>query len=552
MATIHVLPPEIVSKIAAGEVIERPAFVIKELVENAIDAGATTITILVSKSGLESIIVSDNGIGMSADDLFLSWQKHTTSKLAPTHDLSQIATLGFRGEALASIAAVSELTIQSRQKSETGGMAISIHDGIYKESSPVGMAPGTIVEVKHVFANFPARKKFLSSAQTEWQHCLRVIEAQAVAYPKIRFVVTHNNRQVLDLVPQSPMQRMKSVLGEAVATQTFSFSAKTPYIRVQGFLGTPQLSFQTNLPSFLVVNQRVIGNKKITQAIRNTYRGLLKVEASPFYVLYLEVPSDMIDVNIHPRKEEIAFLNETELIETINRNIITVAKKQNFSFNWSTPKGDTASFAAKSIRSDVLEDLRTISPESKVLQLHNLYLVTETKHGILIIDQHAAHERILYDKLLATYLKKKTDQKIFNFSKPKKLHLPVSQMAILQSQQQALKDLGFTLEVVNPTLCLVHAVPELFQDRPVLQLFQELLSDLEQPASTAIDAHTNRMVAYLACRMAIKAGDYIDPEVAKQLLLDLAKTPSGYTCPHGRPTHIEMTLGDLEKAFGRK
>ncbi len=553
MNTIHVLPPELVTKIAAGEVIERPAFVVKELIENAIDAEATQITIEVTKGGLESVMVADNGIGMSASDLFLAWQRHTTSKLLPDSDLTKINTLGFRGEALASITAVSEVTLQSRRAQDPGGNKVMISHGKLLESDVVGMAPGTIVRVEQLFFGLPARRKFLSTAQTEWQQCIQIIEAQTLAHPEIRFVVKHNARLILDLPKQSQSERMAAVLGAEVAKESFLFDYQAAAVSVQGFLGTPQLSFHTNIPSYFIVNQRVVKNKALSQAIKESYRGLLKVEATPFFLLYLQVPPEMIDVNIHPRKEEIKFLNESELCQNIIGQIISLTKRQSLSYRWSTPKGDTKSFAAAAVKADVIAGLKKLTPATPIIQLHNLYLVTQTDEGLLLIDQHAAHERILYEKLSESYAQLQKTQKTVHLPKPKKLSLPLSQVNILEDNISTLENLGFILEPASAHDYFIYAVPEFFQDRNILQLFQEILSDLEHQASISeIDKHTNRMLAFLACRLAIKAGDKLTDETIRELIRDVSLTKTAYTCPHGRPTHLEFSLLELEKAFGRK
>lgn len=552
MSKIHALPPLLVSKIAAGEVIERPAFVVKELVENALDAGSTQITVEVHKGGLESIAVIDNGEGMTADDLFLSWQRHTTSKLSPDSDLTIIEKLGFRGEALSSIAAVSALTIQSRRHDEPGGSLISVRNGKLLDSSAVGMAPGTIVRVEQIFSGLPGRQKFLSSAQTEWQHIVRILEGQALAYPSVRFVVKHNGRLVFDAPSQSTPDRMAKILGTEVAAQSFPFAMEDPYATITGFLGTPQLSFHTNVPSHFIVNQRVVKNPALVQALKESYKGLLKVEATPFFLLYINVPLQTVDVNIHPRKEEIKFLNERELSTALRQNVVSAANDQRLSYRWSTPEGDTNSYAAKTVRSDVVASLRNVTASTPIIQLHDLYIATPTPEGFVLIDQHAAHERVMFERLSESYEKLKKDQKVVRFSVPQELSLPVSQGAILESNLETLTKLGFEIKSIGESVFQVKAVPEFFQDRDLLQLFQEILTDLEDGEMVnAIDKHTNRMLAFLACRMAIKGGERLSDERIRELILELGNTKTSYTCPHGRPTHIELTLRDLEKAFGR-
>ncbi len=552
MTKIQQLPPKLVAKIAAGEVIERPAYVVKEVVENALDAQATNILIEIEKGGLESITITDNGEGMSAEDLLLSWQQHTTSKLPPDSDLTLIEHLGFRGEALSSIAAVSNLTLQSRQQMYPHGNMIRVQNGELRESKVCAMAPGTIVHVEQLFAGLPGRQKFLRSAQTEWLHILRIIEGLALASPHVHFTLLHNKKTIFDAPIQTMIERLSAVLGPQVAAESFTFQLSDPYAQIDGFLGTPQLSFQTNLPSFFIVNGRVARNATLLRAIKESYRGLLKVEATPFFLLNISVPLQTIDVNIHPRKEEISFVHERELAATLKENIQSTARNQELSYQWRTPKADTKSTAAQNLRNDILERLRSHSPQTPIMQLHNLYLVVPTPEGFLLVDQHAAHERILYNELQSLYAEKSAQQESIVLENPPSFSLPLSQKEFLESSLLDLEKLGFSLQKTTENTYQLIRAPELLAERSPLQLFQELLCDLESGKKTTIDQHTNRTLAFLACRLAIKAGDPLTQEQMQKLVQDLGNTPSGYTCPHGRPTHIVFTLNELEKTFGRK
>jgi DNA mismatch repair protein MutL len=552
MNRIHTLPPAVVAKIAAGEVIERPAYAVKELVENAIDAGATQITVETEKGGMAAIVVTDNGEGMTQSDLLLSWQPHTTSKTPADSDLARIETLGFRGEALSSIAAVGNLVIQSRPRDEPGGSRLEIQTGRFVGCSPVGMAPGTIVRVEDLFAAVPARQKFLSGIQTEWQHIVRVMESFALAYPAVRFVLRHNGRPVLDVSKQTREERLSAVLGGDVFRSSFPFVVDGPHFSVSGYLGKPQASFQTNVPSYLIVNGRVVRNRKLAAAIGSAYRGLLMVDASPFYLLYITVPPEMADVNIHPRKEDITFLNESDLCDRIAEGIRQIAAGQDLMFRWTTPKADTASAAARTLRSDVVTALSAINRETPMVQIHNLYIVAQTATGILLIDQHAAHERVLYERYCERYERLRADGSTFTFPEPLLLTLPLSQRPVFDDNMPMLAALGFTIVPAGAGTYAIRTVPEYFRDRDIVQLFQEILGDLEETGTVSgIDRHTNRMLSFLACRSAVKSGDPLTPEQIRELVRQLSLTHTAYTCPHGRPTHIEMALGDLERMFGR-
>lgn len=551
MTKIHVLPPHLVAKIAAGEVIERPAFVVKELLENALDAHATQITIEIHKGGLEAIIVTDNGEGMDESDLFLAWQRHTTSKIPSDSDLSQIKTLGFRGEALASISSVSNFIIQSRRKNAVGGHLIEVHNGKFMQSKPTGMAPGTHVRVEHLFESFPARHKFLKNKDREWQYIVQIVESYMLAYPKVRFTLKHNNRKIITALAESLESRIKNTLGSDVLDQSFPFQLVDDHFKINGYLGTPQLSFQSQIPSYLIVNNRVVKSKNITLAIKNAYRSLLKVDTTPFFLLLVNLSYDLVDVNVHPRKEEVSFFDEAKLCEKIVTQIVKTAENQNLSFQWTTPKAYTKSFAAEILKSDTVSSLKKFNIKQNLLQIHNLYILVQTKKGFVIVDQHAAHERVLYERFMSNFLDKKSFSKQYTFPTPQKFTLPLSQRVLFVNHKNELKRNGFIFERKGKSYFLT-SVPELFKDRNIIQLMQDLLWELEQPNSkNDVDRHTNRLLSFLACRSAVKAGDDLTQDEMKTLLKELSATKSPYTCPHGRPTSFEVSLSDLKTSFGR-
>lgn len=552
MNKIHFLAPDIVSQIAAGQVIERPAFAVKELLDNSIDAKATQISIQITRGGLESIIVNDNGEGMSPSDMIICWQKNSTSKISTFEDLNNIQSLGFRGEALASLAAVSNLTINSRTENDTYGHQIILSGGKLIDAHPFGMPYGTNVEVNNLFVHTPVREKFVSNPQTEWHHIVQIVQAYALAFPKIRFTLFNNKKQILNLNSTALEERLNAVLGEAQFNSLLRFQTDDPYFKINAFLGKPQLSSNISLPSYIFVNQRVIKNKAVALAIKNAYQSLLKANSYPFFLLYITTSAQTIDINIHPRKEELKFYNEKQLLELLFKETTHVLNTHNLTFQWNKLDGQTKSFAADILRQDLQPALKRLNKTHSILQIHNTYLISQTDKGILFIDQHAAHERVLYEKLCERFTSKILENKIYQLTRPQPLILPLSQSVLLTENIEILQNLGFNIMETFDRHFEVKTVPFLFRDRNIVQLLTDILNDLESTNNDQrIDTQNQRMLSYLACRSAIKAGQPLTKIEIKNLLKQLALTKTSYTCPHGRPTHIEIDLSYLEKMFGR-
>jgi DNA mismatch repair protein MutL len=563
MRKIFSLSEQIVSKIAAGEVIERPVFAVKELVENAIDARADSIIVHIEESGLKKITVIDNGEGMSPEDLQESFKSHTTSKISQADELTYIKTLGFRGEALSSIAAISRMTINSRAPNNSAGTSIIIKYGKVEKISPIGIPVGTTVTVEHLFHTLPARKKFLKSTRTEFRHSIDLMMSYALSYPEIHFVLTHNKKIIFDLPStKDPMQRIEKLLGKDIFSSLLPVEFTDSHISITGFLAKPSLTTRTPAKQFLFINNRLVSDKHISLTVKSSYGTLLAQNVYPICILYFTLPFEMVDVNVHPRKEYVRFV-DTQLLQ----NAITQAVKQVLgryeltpisSFNslfLSDAVGSTKSYTGKLLKEKKLPWELSVKNEadySNIMQIHNLYLFVATESGFLLIDQHAAHERILYEQLLLEFKKEKKKHTIFYFLKPEVFELNISETELLLEYLQFFQDLGWEIEHFKDTTFVLRSLPVIFQDRDYLILLKEILEDLQNENSHAeFDSITKKMIAYLACHGAVKAGDPLTKKQTKELLEQLSKTPNNATCPHGRPTRVFVELEKIDKLFKR-
>jgi DNA mismatch repair protein MutL len=554
MQKIFPLSSDVIAKIAAGEVIERPAYAVKELVENAIDAKADSIIIHIADSGLKKIVVIDNGEGMSAEDISECFKPHTTSKLSAEEQLHAVRTMGFRGEALSSIASISNMLIKSKTATDVAGTQVELQNGSVKNISPIGMPIGTSITVDNLFYSVPARKKFLKGKRTEFRHILDVISHIALAHPAIRFVLTHNSKTIFDLPKTTDnSSRVEKFIGQTVFEHLLPITYTDQYVGFTGFLAKPQVVTRTANKQYLFVNQIKIADKLISQAVKEAYGNLLEATASPIYILFLTIPPEVIDVNVHPRKEQVRFLNKDSLFGTIKKAVSENLTKNNLTFlnlDWKIRDGQTKSYAGQLLKQLVLSDaalLTTREKNAEIQQIHNLYLLTPTKQGLLIVDQHAAHERVLYQEFLKAYAKEKSKTEIYKLPKPESINLSMTETEALEEQKNELQKLGFTFNEEKLT-----TVPKLFKDWDYQKLITDMLEDiLEEKSIADIGQQENKMLAYLACRSAVKAGDPLTKDQMKKLLDKLEKTENNATCPHGRPVRVAVNLVALNRMFKR-
>lgn len=563
MNKIHQLPDHIVAKIAAGEVIERPAYVVKELIENAIDAGAEVIEIAIEDAGLRSITVRDNGEGMSEEDLMLSFLPHTTSKLDEDDQLIGIKTLGFRGEALSSIAAVSDVSIQSRTHDAASGTIVKVTNGELAETAPIGIPKGTIVTVDNLFSSIPARKKFLKSVKTEFRLCTDIVMYYALSYPAIHFTLTHNKKTILDLPKKDSVEdRLVPLFGESGRSQLLPFSHEEGYIKLKGFLGKPQSALRQNQKQYLFINNRYITDKMISVAIREAYGTLLPASSTPIFLLHIMLPYEIVDINVHPRKEQVAFHNAQELFSVIKQAITQTLSENNLLFNLAKFKQETSAKTSetKSIAGLLLKETVQNPEEQReeflrnapFLQIDKTYIFSVTRSGFLLIDQHAAHERILYEKYLKAYNLKRKQNELHTFKKPRTLDLSIPDAQLLEESIDSFSQLGFMIESFGGTTFVIRAVPAVFVGRNIEKIIQDMLIDLsEEKRISSIDIRTNRMLLFLSCRGAVKAGDPLTEKQMKEVVKQLEKTEHNSTCPHGRPTKIVVSNIELQKLFKR-
>ena len=549
------------AQIAAGQVIENPASVLKELIENSLDAGATALDCILEDGGTTRIVVSDNGCGMFPEELPFALTPYSTSKIQTADDLLTVASFGFRGEALASMATVASVEIASRVAEHTLGAVCSAVQGVVGEVHPKGMPVGTRVSVSGLFAAVPARKKFLKKPTTEFQKCLAVLVPLVLAHPAVAFSVTHGGKMVFELPAQTLELRMEAVL-QLSRLALFSVEQRTEHYGVRGFIGAPQLAQKGGHRQFLFVNNRPVQRADISRLVKDTFGTLLEPRTVPLFTLFLTVPHEMVDVNVSPKKDTVQFYNEQAIKNLVADAVAQTLRTSDIHYSAqgqgiesllreTTMEPVTAAVVRADVDPWTVKDF-SLDANSDILQVHALYLIAQTSHGIVIIDQHAAHERILYQQFLDSFTAKKQQS-------PKKLSakqhciLPVTEYTALKEHAEPLRGLGFVVTFLDAdnSLTLTHA-PAVFHGRDFSQLFSEFAADsLSGQPIASVDSTTHRTLAFLACRTAIKAGEKLTQEERRRLLEKLFATETQFTCPHGRPVYIDLEMQDLHKLFKR-
>lgn len=575
MARIHRLPPAVITAIAAGETIERPAYVIKELIENALDAGATSIDIAFSQAGLERIRVYDNGSGMSPEDLALAPLPHTTSKITALDDLATLTTFGFRGEALASMSKVANVTLASRQATEDTGHVLQVYHGDIGEVRPHGMTKGTQVVVEQLFEHVPVRKKFLTNLQKERRAIVEIVTQQALSSPQVGFVLKDGNKVLLDLPAQQDLAaRINFLFDQTTIEQLIPVRFHHSFVTINGYIGTPQLARKIGRHQYFFLNQRAVSFPVLSTVLRKAYGSLLQTGFVPWFLLHLELPPTMFDPNIHPRKEAVAFLDEAQVIALMNKAVVEALSSQNLSFQYQFPPvSPSATFQLRDKHSPLPELHQLLRQEvqpwsvtapntNQVLQIDNTYLLFPEDEGFTIIDQHAAHERILYEQFKAAFENKQRSTEDLNSQDTEPttialdpvhiINLNPTEDALWQEHALTLQTIGFAWQIFGPQSYQITHVPRLLADHSLNQVITQLLDDLAANLPLTITNQTHKTLAYLACRSAVMAGDPLSTEQAQRLITQLAATTNNATCPHGRPTRIHFAKDKLEVLFGRK
>ena len=573
--TIKILPEIVASQIAAGEVVERPASVVKELIENAIDAGAKKIVIKTRQAGKREILISDDGIGIPAEELPLALARHATSKLSSADDLLNIQTLGFRGEALASIGSVSRLQITSKTADQEVALRLSMDGGRINPPVAVPAPTGTEVQVEDLFFNVPARLKFLKTDNTENRQITGLVTRYAMAYPNIRWSLEQDGRLIFQTTGSG---NQKEILQELYGTQDakellpIEFSAQE--ISIKGYVSSLSLSRSHRRDITLFVNGRWVQDTSLTAAVIKAYNTMLMVGRYPVAILFIQLPPNRVDVNVHPSKAEVRFREPDQLFSALQRGIrrgllaYAPIPEINTRVLWGRqpssditlqPAQDSALWESRANESKVVSE--ELKPESAPLPLEHLpllrlvgqvastYLVAEGPDGLYLIDQHAAHERVLFDQLMAQYRAAAVPTQAL--VQPVVVEMSTEKALVLTPQLPVLQKLGFEVEEFGPNAFVVRAVPAIALDadpRAVLNALVEDFEENEEPLGEEVEA---RIAARVCKRMAVKAGKQLSESEQRNLLLNLEACTSPRTCPHGRPTMIHLSAALLERQFGR-
>ena len=552
---IKVLTPEVVSKIAAGEVIERPASVVKELVENSLDAGASEINVETRGGGVELIRVSDNGTGIPTSELELAFHRYATSKITDLIDLEDISSLGFRGEALPSIAAVAEVEILTRAPSESIGSYINLRKGeiVARESRP--RQQGTTVVIRRLFRYLPARLKFLKSAATENSHIAYLVNQYALAFPEVRFSLITDKRNNLSTQGDGSLRNAVSqIYGLEVAQRMLGVAEESAFARVNGLVSPPSLNRTNRSYLTFFVNRRWIHSPLLTRAAEEAYHGLLMEGRHPVVILNLSLPGRELDVNVHPTKAQVKFHNEQVMFVTIKKAIREALSKASMAKPIAMPAMAGAyqqrSFTMVSDKEPTFTaPLPTLSlPILRVIgQLSNTYIIAEGPEGLYLIDQHAAHERILYERVLAQWSRQEVE--VQGLLEPITIELNPREEEILRANKDMLAQFGFDIEPFGDKSYLIRTIPALATRANLDEVMGAVLSDLD--SKDEVTSWEQKIAQSLACHSAIRAGQQLSNEEMLALIRQLEQANQPRTCPHGRPTMIQLTSYQLEKEFGR-
>jgi len=573
--TIQRLDERLARKIAAGEVIERPASVVKELLENALDAGSERIEVELVDGGIRAIVVRDDGVGMTEDDLRLCAERHATSKIAEEADLDTIHTLGFRGEALASIAAVSRLRIVARARGETDGYALRAEAGRIEEPLPAGRAPGTTVEVEDLFFNLPARARFLGSPRTEFTRASRVVQRLALASPAVGWSLRHRERSVFEAPKATDLvDRIAQIYGAEIARAMVPLEGVHRDVCVRGFVSRPDVKRGNRRDQLFCVNGRPIADRALSYVLASATHGILRPGSHPIAVILVELPPERVDVNVHPRKEEVRFRDPRAVRDAVAASLQAALASRyvaSGAVSWDrrpsklggadrvreTPSSSALPLDLRQttdVRRAVrdAEKVRVLSDRRVVGQLHHTYLLVEAPDGLEIVDQHIAHERSLFERLKAQL--SAGDVARQQFLLPVRIELPLESAAILQSAGDELAGLGVVLDEFGGGTFLLREYPTLLAESQSRLGFQELFEGIVEVLSQGAklqDLLADRLLSELACRAAIRAGERLSLEEQQHLVEHLMTLDNPYFCPHGRPIVSAIARDDLDRRFKR-
>lgn len=598
MTQIKQLPELLINQIAAGEVVDRPASALKEILENSIDSGANKISVQLMQGGIKQIKVTDNGTGIPKNELLLALTRHSTSKIANLSDLESITSLGFRGEALASIAAISRLTLASCVEADQHAWQIQVDGQHLSQPEPTALPRGTMVELLDIYFNIPARRKFLKTEATEFTHCEEVFKRMALSQLEIEFSLQHNGK-IRHQLPAADMgQRIKAVLGASFGEAAVPINEQSFGHHLYGLVTLPAYSRSSRDAQYFYVNKRFVRDKLITHALREAYRDVLHLDRHPGFVLFLDMNPEQVDVNVHPAKAEVRFRDPRALHQFIFHAVHKVLaspqqreedapdmmpkKKSTLPFYPKAPAKPAASVQQTSFYQTLFGDKESVAPvasippstasvtetatapspptitlqeQSPLLgyalgQLLGVYILAQNAQGLIIVDMHAAHERVAYEKL-----KSALDEQTISVQS---LLIPVTFQAdkldvvTVEENQDLLVKLGFEMAVMSPTTLAVRAVPSLLQHADLTKLAQDVLKEIrEYGTSQALTSQRNELLATMACHGAVRANHMLTIPEMNALLREMESTERADQCNHGRPTWFAISLAELDKMFMR-
>lgn len=588
--SIRVLPDVLISQIAAGEVVERPAAALKELLENSVDAGSTDIRVELERGGVKRIRVKDNGSGIARDELALALTRHATSKIASLADLEQVASLGFRGEALASIAAVARVTLSSRDADADHAWEVRVEGGRLTGPAPAVHAHGTTIDIQDLFFNTPARRKFLKTEATEYGHCAETLRRIALANPGTAFTLAHNAREQLRFSADALAGRVRQVMGEAFERNTIAVDAAAGILRVSGWVIRPTAATAGRDSQHVFVNGRYVRDKLIVHALKEAYRDVLHHQLSPAYCLFITLPPEAVDVNVHPAKTEIRFRDSRAvhqfLFHAVER-LLSVplamdnepevdpvsawdapaepashawpragAAQQGGQWQASMPLqvNEAMAFYAPfgAVRSETAPEPAPDSPPLGYAlgQLHGVYVLAQNARGLVLVDMHAAHERVVYEKLKTALDSRAVPAQTLLI--PVALTVDSGDVAEIAPHLGTLNEIGFELSVTSPTSVAVRSIPWLLRNADPVELTRAVLAEVaEFGAARLLAERRNELLATLACHGAVRANRHLTLPEMNALLREMEATERAAQCNHGRPTWFQISMKELDGMFMR-
>ncbi len=573
MSPIRILPELLVSQIAAGEVVERPASVLKELLENSLDAGASAITVTLEEGGIRRLQVEDDGAGIERDELPLALARHATSKIASLEDLEGVATMGFRGEALASIASVARLAIASRTEASPHGHAIRAEGAWIGEVAPTARERGTTVSVEDLYFNTPARRKFLRTDATEFGHCEEVFRRLALARPEIAFTLRHNGRLSLHLKAQPPGDRAAALLGREFLHASLPLEAQAGSLRLHGLAGSPAAARARADSQYFFVNGRFVRDRVLSHAAREAYAELLHGARQPAYLLYLEIDPRGVDVNVHPAKTEVRFRDSRSVHQfvmgALRRVLAPSVAEAPVAYAAAAPAGAPGPAlqpalslaqpvaAYQAFMASAMPPVAAMPAAGQapplgyaLAQLHGVYVLAQNEAGLVLVDMHAAHERIVMEKL-------RTDLEDGSVQRqallvPAVFRADTLDVATAEDNRAALESLGIEFTVAGPNELAVRTAPALLASGDLPALVREVLAELREfGAAQVLTARRDELLAGMACHAAVRANRQLAITEMNALLREMEQTERSGSCNHGRPTWYQLTLADLDKLFLR-